>query len=163
MTDQFYFTTPNAQNFDDFPPEKTNLTGNKSTEARLCAVQALYQARLMAEPVPLVSEQFLIYEVGSRKINKKLFKTIMTTLAEGLARFEVMLQNNLQAGWTLERMNSVAIALVLCALAELVAEETTPKGVILNEYINISKGFLTPDETAFINGVLNTMAGLVRG
>lgn len=162
MSEQFDFDEIDQSEQDEFPKEKSNLTGSKTTEARLCVVQALHQARTMETPVKLVMEQFLLHELPTRKVDNKLFKAIMNDLQDSMPRYEEMAQNHLKEEWKLNRVDSVALCVILSAIAELVVQEKTPEKVIINEFLNISKGFVKPEETKFINAVLDSISKVVR-
>ena len=61
------------------------------------------------------------------------------------------------ANWDDDRLFNVDVALIVCGLAEYMAFPDTPKGVIINEYVEISKFYSTPRSHAFVNGVLDEL------
>ena len=156
MSEKFNFgDLPEVEN-DDFPQEKTNLTGSKSTESRLCAVQALYQVIMVGLDVNNVLDSFVEHEIPHRKCDKKLFKKIIAAVAEQQTSYEETIAKQLQDSWTLETINPVARSLLLAAVTEKYVVNT-PDKVIINEYLNISKGFLNEEEQSFLNGVLDRL------
>ena len=65
--------------------------------------------------------------------------------------------------WTVGRMPAVDRALLRLATYELVHERDTPTAVILSETVRIAKEYSTQNSGRFVNGVLATIAGRVRG
>ena len=57
--------------------------------------------------------------------------------------------------WELERIASMDVLLMKMALAEFMHVNNVPVKVSLNEYIDISKEYSTPNSKTFINGVLD--------
>lgn len=57
--------------------------------------------------------------------------------------------------WDVERIAFMDIVIMVTALAELVEFPNIPVKVSLNEYIEISKYYSTPNSSVFINGVLD--------
>ena len=69
---------------DDFPEEGVSLTGDKRTEARLCAVQSLYQVIFVGTDIKDVADSFLLHEIPDRKADKKIFKGIIDSAGTNL-------------------------------------------------------------------------------
>lgn len=57
--------------------------------------------------------------------------------------------------WKLERVSKVDFSILLVATAELIYLEETPKKVVINEAIELSKRFSAQESNAFINGLLD--------
>lgn len=147
---------------DAFPLEGEQLTGDRRTEARLCAVQVVFQAKAMGAHVHDIAGEFLP-NVKKRKADKKLFALITEESGVGADRYEAMIAAHLLEGWSLDRLDPVHFALLWAACAELTANiEVGPK-IILNEYLNISKGFAKAEDVAFINAALDRLARKIRG
>lgn len=58
--------------------------------------------------------------------------------------------------WRLDRMSTVDKNILRLAVCELM-EGTTPRSVVINEALEVTKRFSTPDATAFVNGVLDAV------
>ncbi|RYG59244.1 MAG: transcription antitermination protein NusB [Alphaproteobacteria bacterium] len=147
---------------DAFPPENKGLTGDSRTEARLCAVQGLYQSLVMPADARDVAAEFE-GRLGRRKADKKMFRAIMAEAGEGAERFKVMLAAEIQENWEWDRMDPVLRALAWAGAAELSAIPDVPVAVVVNEYLNISKAFVTAEEVAYLNRTLDSVAKKVRG
>lgn len=59
--------------------------------------------------------------------------------------------------WDAERIAIVDIILMKMALCEIINISTIPVKVSINEYIDISKDYSTPNSKAFINGVIDKL------
>lgn len=60
--------------------------------------------------------------------------------------------------WKLGRLSKVDHTNLLLATYELLFEQETPKNVVINEAIEISKRFGAKESSSFINGVLDSMS-----
>jgi N utilization substance protein B len=138
---------------------KTPFRGR--TQARLAAVQALFQI----EQTGLASSQVVMEFLELRLKKKKVETTFFAHLTEGAwamhTRSDEMVSGALKQGWTLDRLESVTRAIFRAALYELL-ETTTDKNIIINEYLNLTRSFFDDGEVSFVNGVLSTIAGKVR-
>lgn len=66
------------------------------------------------------------------------------------------------ANWELERIAVADMILMKMALCELLQFENIPVKVTLNEYIEISKDYSTPQSKTFINGILDKLVGELK-
>jgi len=148
---------------DAFPAERGQLTGDRRTEARLCAVQALYQAMVMGRDPRDIAKEFEGGQLARCKADKKLFALIMGEAGEGAERYKAMLLAEVREGWEWARMDPVLRALGWAGAAELTANAETPVAVLVSEYLNIGKAFVQHDEVAYLNRLLDSVAKKVRG
>ncbi|MCO4792107.1 MAG: transcription antitermination factor NusB [Bacteriovoracaceae bacterium] len=58
-------------------------------------------------------------------------------------------------GWTLDRIDKTDLIVLLLGLSEL-NDSSTPKKVVINEAINLSKKYGNKDSYSFVNGVLDS-------
>lgn len=65
--------------------------------------------------------------------------------------------SELTPNWDIKRVCVTDLALIVCGMAEASAFPLTPAKVILNEYVEISKFFSTPDSKGFVNGLLDKL------
>ncbi len=59
--------------------------------------------------------------------------------------------------WTRDRLCATDLALIACGLAEAECFPGVPVGVIINEYVELSKYYSTPDSSGFVNGLLDKL------
>lgn len=63
-------------------------------------------------------------------------------------------------GWRPERISRTALAVLRCALCEILYMEDIPNAAAINEAVELAKGYDEPDTVSFVNGVLG---GFMRG
>ncbi|CCX54160.1 uncharacterized protein BN459_00776 [Bacteroides sp. CAG:1060] len=59
--------------------------------------------------------------------------------------------------WNRDRICATDLALIVCGMAEAKAFPQTPVKVIINEYVEISKFYSTPESSGFVNGLLDRL------
>ena len=69
-------------------------------------------------------------------------------------QFEELIGRHTQ-NWELERIANMDMLLMQMALAEILYIPSVPVKASLNEYIDISKEYSTPNSKVFVNGVLD--------
>ncbi len=148
---------------DAFPPEKRPLVQDSRTEARICAVQVCAQALLLNRDARDLAAEFTASQLPQRKADKKLFALVMEEAGTARERLWTLLQPELREGWEWPRMDPVLRATMWAAAAELSVQPTLPVAVLVNEYLNIAKGFLPPEEVRFLHPVLDSVAKKIRG
>lgn len=63
-------------------------------------------------------------------------------------------------GWRIERISRTALAVLRCAICEILYLEDVPSASAINEAVEIDKSYDDPETVAFVNGVLG---GFMRG
>ena len=63
-------------------------------------------------------------------------------------------------GWKVDRISKTALAVLRCALCEIIYMDDIPDSAAINEAVELDKGYDEPDTVAFVNGVLG---GFMRG
>lgn len=66
-------------------------------------------------------------------------------------------------GWNTSRMSKVALAIIRLAVAEIKFKEDIPVSVSINEAVELTKKFASPEDASFVNGVLGTIARQQEG
>lgn len=62
--------------------------------------------------------------------------------------------NENSVGWKVERLPKVTLAIMRMALCEILFVPSIPKGVSINEAVEIAKKFASQEDASFINGIL---------
>ena len=75
---------------------------------------------------------------------------------------DAMLSEALPADWPLARIDPVLRALLRAAAAELYMPDGPPAKVVINEYLDVARGFFTGAEPGMANAVLDRLARLLR-
>ncbi len=159
--------TPKQHDFDweggedAFPDHTKSLVEDSRTEARIVAVQWAASSLLVGEPMALEAETFAA-QAKRRKADKKVFEVLATELAPHEARYSAMVQAHFKDNWPWARTNVVLRAVLLVAAAELTANPKLGTGAVLNEYMNIAKGFLPAEEVAFTRATLEKLVAVIR-
>jgi N utilization substance protein B len=65
-------------------------------------------------------------------------------------------------GWPLDRMAVIDRLVLRLAVAELLDPEGPPVAVVIDEAVELAKVYSTDDSGSFVNGVLSTVAAVVR-
>ncbi len=63
-------------------------------------------------------------------------------------------------GWKLSRISKTALAVLRCAVCEVLYMDEIPNSAAINEAVELAKGYDEPETVAFVNGVLG---GFMRG
>jgi N utilization substance protein B len=145
--------------------------------ARVAAVQALYQIELTGASPDRVLREFVAHRMGEDaggarplgeadeavgEADRELFAAIVRGASERRAELDTMVGSALAQGWTLERMDRVLRALLRAGAFELFARPETPARVAITEYVAVANAFYEGREPAFVNGVLDKLARVLR-
>jgi N utilization substance protein B len=136
--------------------------------ARLAAVQALYQMETAGASAADVEQDIRAgrlpraEEALEAEPDLALFSTLIDTVVENQEAIDVAIAHRL-VGWKLERIDSVARAILRAGVAELWARKETPSAVVIDEYVEIAKAFFDGPEPGFVNAALDACAGDLRG
>jgi N utilization substance protein B len=148
--------------------------GRPRTGARVAAVQALFQSEQTGESAETVADQFIRHRIGTGQgaegfedggvplAHIPLFEAILRAAATRADDADAEIRAHLQKDWTLERLDPVLRALLRAAAAEFLAGAEPPARVVINEYLDVARGFLDEETARFANGVLDAMAHALR-
>lgn len=150
--------------------------GRPRTGARVAAVQALFQSEQTGESAETVAQQFIRHRIGAGEAvaqeafedgrvplaHVPLFEAILKAAATRAEAADAEIGAHLAKDWTLERLDPVLRALLRAAAAELLDGREPPARVVINEYLDIARGFLDDETARFANGVLDAMAHALR-
>jgi N utilization substance protein B len=139
------------------------------TMARIAAVQALYQMEVggaSAEAVmhEMTSGRLPAAEEGpaDSEVDQPLFRLVVESAVAEQGRIDTEIAKSLAENWKLERIDSVARAILRAAVVELWGRDT-PTAVVINEYVEIAKDFFEGSgEPGFINAALEATAKRIR-
>jgi len=149
---------------------KITKTGGPRSAARLAAVQALYQLGVSDKAVvKSIVDEFVAHRLGAELDDDKfveadvaLFSDVTEGGWERGAEWDVLITSCLAAGWALDRIEPIVHAIFRAGAYELAARPDVPTAVIINEYLDVAHAFYDRTETAFVNGVLDKLAKLLR-
>lgn len=122
--------------------------------AREEAFKLVYSLEVQKEEQ--VEEQVDLY-LENETINSKgiieYVKSIVMGIETNIDTIKEKISKNLKAGWTIERISKIDLALLKIAIYEILFTET-PYKVAINEAIELSKKYGEDNSSNFINGIL---------
>lgn len=148
--------------------------------ARLAAVQALYQVAATDTDYTRVVRDFLAGRLGGMAIDEDPDTEAETPIrlddmdhgmfsglvSEAIARqddIDDMINANLSAGWSGDRLELIVRSILRSAIAELLGAEDTPARVVISEYVDIAHAFYSGTEPKMVNAVLDKIAKALHG
>ena len=140
---------------------KSEKSGGKSPRrrARELALQGLYQWRIGGNDEAAIEAHLADVE-GFDKADREFF----VGLLRGVLAQQAVLQEQLQA--FLDRpfaeLSPIEASILLAGAFELANYQQTPYRVIINEAIELTKGFGGTDGHKYVNGVLDKLAFKLR-
>jgi N utilization substance protein B len=144
------------------------------TASRVAAVQALFQSEQGGDNAEAVIDQFVRHRLGELagqdgfedgRIPDAEVPLFTRVVREAVRRQDVidpMLVEALPDDWPLARLDPVLRALMRAGAAELSMSDGPPVKVVINEYLDIARGFFTGPEPGLANAVLDRLAHTLR-
>ena len=138
----------------------------KRTTAREIAVQLGFYASASDKPVSKIIDDFFDEEYFATLASEdELFaeypekkqKDYIIRLAENMEAYRIQIDKYIEKyahGWKVERISKTAIAVLRCAICEVMYMDDIPNSAAINEAVELAKGYDEPETVAFINGVL---------
>ena len=123
------------------------------TQARVLALQMLYQADITKDSVHLVQKRF--WQTNEAPETVKHFANL---LAEGASEHLATIDPAIRSAainWEIHRMPVVDRCLLRSAAYELLYLIDIPPAVSINEAIELAKKYSTEDSPQFINAILD--------
>ena len=114
----------------------------------------LYQWEISEEPVARVQESFWSLREAADK-TRGLAQRLLTGTVEHLGEIDELLTKHAEH-WRLPRMAAVDRNILRLAIYEFLYEEVH-KRVVINEALEVTKRFSSPDAVQFVNGVLDAV------
>jgi N utilization substance protein B len=146
------------------------------TASRVAAVQALFQAEQAGDSAETVIDQFVRHRLGELPgtggfengripdAEVPLFSRVVRAAVLQQSEIDAQIAEALPADWPLARIDPVLRALLRAGTAELrMQNEAPPAKVVINEYLDVARGFFTGAEPGLANAVLDRLARSLRG
>lgn len=155
-------------------PEEDRATRGKRmaltrSNARLAAVQALYQWEATGAKPAAVIKEFTDFRLGEvvddvalPPADLKLFALVVTGAAANVSDLDDMIAAVLTEDWTVERLEATLRAILRCGVFELAHREDVPPRVVIAEYVGVCDAFFGAKETGLVNGILDQLARQLR-
>jgi len=147
--------------------------GLSRSQARLAAVQALYQMDLAETDLAAVIEEFKAHRLGRAADNgvdvgtggeadPEHFAGVLKGVVRRQREIDPMIDRQLAQGWRLTRIDSILRAILRAGTFELIELSDVPPRVVISEYIDVAHAFFEGDEPRVVNGVLDALARKLR-
>ena len=144
----------------------------KRTTAREIAVQLGFYAAASGKTVADIVDNFFdkeyfstladVDELYAEYPEKKQMDYIIR-LASLVEDYRVQIDHYIQKysnNWKIGRISKTGVAVMRCAICEVLYMDDIPNATAINEAIELAKGYDEPETVSFINGVLG---GFMRG
>lgn len=106
----------------------------------------------------LAAEDELYSEYPDEK-QMEYIKRLSGLMTENISEIDGFIERYAK-GWKVERISRTALAVMRCAICEILYMDDIPNAAAINEAVELAKGYDEPDTVAFVNGVLG---GFMRG
>ncbi len=95
-------------------------------------------------------------ETGSKESDKAFVVKLLRSAYTGYDRYIKQIAE-VTPKWDRSRICTTDLALIICGLAEAEAFDNIAPKVTINEFVEISKYYSTPESRAFVNGILDKL------
>ncbi len=137
--------------------------------ARLAAVQALYQMDVAGKGLNEILAEFETFWIG-REVEGELYKPaeidffrdVLNGVLKDQRELDLQVDATLQEGWPLRRVEAVMRAVLRAGAYELKKRKDIPARVVITEYVDVAAAFLAKDEVGMTNAVLDALARKLR-
>lgn len=125
------------------------------TNARKCAVQALYQWQMSGESLSRIETYFLEQEY-LKGAQKTYFSELFHGVPKQLTEIDAALAEFVDR--PVEKIDPVERAILRIGVYELMNRLETPYKVIINEGVNLAKDFGAEGSHKYVNGILDKVS-----
>lgn len=129
------------------------------TNARKCAVQALYQWQMSGENLSRIEDNFLL-ENRLKGAQKNYFSEIFHGVPAQLSSIDEVLTEFVDR--PVDKIDPVERAILRIGVYELINRLDTPYKVIINEGVNLAKFFGADGSHKYVNGILDKVSQKIR-
>ncbi|MCC6879172.1 MAG: transcription antitermination factor NusB [Rhodocyclaceae bacterium] len=127
--------------------------------AREFALQGIYQWQLSGNEVPAI-EAHLSGVAGFEKMDRPLFDLLLKGAIGEAAELQALIEPHLDRPYA--ELSPVERSILLLAVHELRHHIEAPYKVVINEAIELAKGYGGTDGHKYVNGVLDKLAAQIR-
>ncbi|MBN1582065.1 MAG: transcription antitermination factor NusB [Anaerolineae bacterium] len=124
-------------------------------QARIVALQALYEIDSVAHPIGIVIEQ-RIREVDMPEEGQPFVRSLVQGVMKNREQLDVLI-GRYAPEWPVDQMSIIDRNVLRIALFEFLIDGGTPPKVAINEAVELAKAFGSDSSPRFVNGVLGTL------
>ncbi|HEU4963666.1 MAG TPA: transcription antitermination factor NusB [Bacilli bacterium] len=119
--------------------------------SREFALQGLFQIDVVDTEVHQAITNVL--EQEGPEVDVEFVRDLIAGTRDNLQQIDELIMRHAK-GWDLTRMANVDRNVLRMSVYELMHHPETPSAVVLNEAVDLAKGFSTPESGRFVNGIL---------
>lgn len=137
------------------------MVANINTLSRDLAVQFLYQCE--SEKLFYFSQSHydaFIENFGADFASLKYFSTLVTGVLNDINQLDELISQH-SKNWSVSRMATTDRVILRMAVWEL-QQKQEPRKAIINEAIDLAKKYGTEHSGSFVNGLLDTLASILK-
>lgn len=154
--------------------QKKEATNRGKISARLMAVQAIYEAERNEEPLEQVLRDYLDnragMDIGGQKIaepDRDLFLSVARGVQQNRTEIDRILESHASSKKTepdapTKDIEPLLKSILSCGVAEILSHTDIDAPVIINDYIDVARAFYDKGQVSLVNGVLDSVAGILR-
>ena len=135
---------------------QTDVCKNEKSASRMVAVQLMYAFVLNCEKPDVLLNNFFKFDANTQ-VNKGFLKRLVMKFTNDIDLNKILTDNTIN----ISNIPLIIMCVLKVASIELMYEKTDI-AVIIDEYLNVARCFVDKKELAFINAVLDKVAGVVR-
>ncbi|QLE78751.1 transcription antitermination factor NusB [Francisella sp. Scap27] len=136
-------------------------TAKARNNARLYAVQALYQKKVAGNTYSELKVQFYADNAERHQTDWNFFNRLIDAVETNEEQINQYIVDNSRDG--IEFTNHVDLAVLQVAIAELIECLENPYQIIIKEYVEIDFSMGTEEGFKFINAMLQKLSKIIRG
>lgn len=134
-------------------------------EARIAAVQALYQLEISGRGVDAVVREFLDHRLpaadsgadSGEAVDAQHFTELVTGVVAAQAEIDRAVAAALAQGWSLKRLDATARAILRAGAYEALQRPDVPAGAVIDAYLAVADAFFDGTEQRFIHAALDAV------
>ena len=154
------------------PPKPRLVKGSaiaRRSAARLVAVQSVYQMLHLGLTADDVVDDYLHHRLGLEEdgelyvaADTAMLRDIVQGVAAQQDHLSGMLTEALKPAHEWARTDVLIQANLLCGAYELLTQVATPSGIIVNDYLEVTKAFYDPPIPGLVHAVLDRISKVLR-
>ena len=115
-----------------------------------------YVVNVILKNIPAISRKGVV-EMPKTFLKEDDREYALKLLTKSLVNYDeyTELVSSMVSNWDLERLVATDLALIVMGVTEAVTFESIPLKVTINEFVDISKYYSTPNSKVFVNGLLD--------
>ena len=151
----------------------------RRSSARLAAVQALYEIDIVGAPATPVLTEFLEHRwsestllnhndqsiedaIPLPKPEKQFLIKIVRGVTDDLEVLDSAIGPLLNSPWVIDQLDTLVRSILRAGAFEFMRCPDIRARIVISEYVGLAHAFFSDNEPAFINGVLDGLAGHYR-